>query len=145
MIKMAYAHKGTKTRRAPVNRTQKASSKFTRVSSVAELLLVSDRTVRRWIDDKKLRKHQFGGATRIPAVDLIGFIQRARRGGPLTARNPLEDTFHSVENAADILNVCVRTVRRRIGSGVLVVHDFGGIIRIAGNDLHDFIERSRRE
>jgi len=46
---------------------------------------------------------------------------------------------------AEIVNVCVRAVRRRIDAGFLVAHDFGGIIRIAESDLSHFVERSRGE
>jgi excisionase family DNA binding protein len=142
---MTYRSKATATR-APAVRKRKASDQLTTVRALAELLLVSDRTVRRWIEDKKLTAHHIGGAIRVGCADLIVFIQRARKGGaPLGARNPLEDTFYTVENIAEILNVCVRTVRRRIDSGVLVAHDLFGIIRIAESDLRDFIERSARD
>jgi excisionase family DNA binding protein len=113
---------------------------------VAELLGTSERTVRRWIDGKKLKSHQFGGASRIASADLIVFIERARQGGaPLPARNALEDTFYIVEAIAEILNVCIRTVRRYIKSKALIVHKFGRPIRIAQSDLQDFVDRSRRE
>ena len=123
-----------------------AAPKFFTVAAAAGLLLVSDRTVRRWIDDKKLKSHQFGGATRVASADLIGVIERARRGGvPLRARNPLEDTFHKVEDVAEILNVCIGTVRRHVKSKALIAHKFDRLVRIADTDLQDFIDRGRRE
>ena len=130
-----------------LHHAKRAAPKFFTVAAVAELLLVSDRTVRRWIDDRKLKSHQFGGATRVASADLIAFVERARRGcAPLAARNPLEDTFHSVESVAEILNVCVRTVRRRIRSKALIAHKFGRrLVRIAESDLRDFVDRSVRD
>jgi excisionase family DNA binding protein len=143
---MRQGQKAAGIGRPPAARNENASEKFTSYQFLVELLLVSDRTVRRWVGGKKLKSHQFGAARRIASSELIVFIERARRGGAaLRARNPLDDTFYTVENVAKLLNVCVRTVRRRIDSGVLVAHDFFGIIRIADSDLHDFIDRSRRE
>jgi excisionase family DNA binding protein len=142
---MNQPRKATAICRPPV-RKRTASEQLKTVRSVAELLLVSDRTVRRWINDKKLKAHSIGGAIRLGSADLIVFIQHARKGGaPLRTRNPLEDTFYTVESVAEILNVCVRTVRRRNDSGVLVAHDFFGIIRVADSDLRDFIDRSVRD
>ena len=93
----------------PHHARRAAARAFLAVGRVAELLGTSERTVRRWIDGKKLKSHQFGGASRIASADLIVFIERARQAGaPLPARNPLEDTFYTVEAIAEILNVCVR-------------------------------------
>jgi excisionase family DNA binding protein len=129
-----------------LRRKQSAIGSFFTFAEVAEFLLVSDRTVHRWVERKTLVAHQFGGVTRIGATELSGFITRARRrSAPLQPRNPLADTFYTVEDVAEILNVCVRTVRRRVKSGFLVAHDFDGIIRVAGADLRDFIDRSRRD
>jgi excisionase family DNA binding protein len=138
---MAQSKEGRALRPA---RKQSVPEKLSAVRFVAELLLVSERTVRRWIDDRKLRAHRIGGAVRLGCGDIIAFIKARRGEAPLNARNPLEDVFHTVESVAEMLAVCVRTVRRRIDSGVLVSHDFFGIIRIAESDLRDFIERSAR-
>lgn len=140
---MNQLRKSATLRRATV-RKQSVSGQLTTVRSLAELLLVSDRTVRRWIDDEKLKARRIGGAIRLGCADLIVFIQHARKGAPLHGRNPLDDTFHTVERVADVLAVCVRTVRRRLDSGVLIAHDFFGIIRVADSDLRDFIDRSAR-
>ena len=48
--------------------------RFYTVSQVAQMLSVSPRTVRRWIEDKKLVAHKFGGAVRIAESDLQAFI-----------------------------------------------------------------------
>lgn len=123
-----------------------ASAPFRTIGEISGMLLVCERTVRRWLACKKLTSHQFGGTIRIAAGDLIVFFAQARRGRACVGlRNPLEDTFCTAENVAEILNVCIRTVRRRIDAGVLVAHDFHGIIRIADSDLRDFIDRSRRD
>ena len=122
-----------------------ADDKFFTFPDVAELLVVSDRTVRRWVKGKKLVAHQFGGATRISAIELSGFITRARRGptAPLQPRNPLADQFYTAEDIAEILNVSKRTVFRYVRSNMLIAHKFGRATRIADSDLRDFIERSR--
>lgn len=119
-----------------------AARKFVTGARVAELLLICDRTVRRWIRGQKIKSYQFGSARRIDVADLIAFVEQARAGAAsLRTQDPLEDTFYTAKNIAEMLDVCVRTVRRRIKSGVLVAHDFHGIIRISDSDLRDFIDR----
>lgn len=139
-------HPGTRMAiQTPTVRNQRDSEQMTTVRSVAELLVVSDRSVRRWIDDKKLKAHRIGGAIRLGCADVIVFIQHARKDAPLRGHNPLKDMFYTVEDVADVLAVCMRTVRRRLDSGVLVAHNFFGIIRVADSDLRDFIDRSARD
>jgi excisionase family DNA binding protein len=134
------------TTAAVEHRKRSADEKFLTITKVAELLVISDRTVRRWIKFKKLKWHRFGGATRVASGDLIAFAERARRRGvPKRTRDALEDTFYTVKGVAEILNVCVRTVRRRIDASALGAHDFFGIIRVADSDLRDFIDRSVRD
>jgi excisionase family DNA binding protein len=53
---------------------------FFTISEVAEMLRVSTRTVRRWIDDGKLVAHRFGSAVRIAESDLRAFIALYRQG-----------------------------------------------------------------
>lgn len=140
--------KSVQHKRRAENLRQKHSAieSFFTFAEVAELLLVSERTVSRWVDRKKLVAHQFGGATRIDPIELSGLIARARRdSAPLQTRKHLPDKFYTADDVAEILNVCVRTVRRHIRSGALIAHDFEGIIRIGDSDLHDFINCSRRD
>jgi excisionase family DNA binding protein len=47
---------------------------FYTVNEVADMLAVSPRTVRRWITNKQLVAHVFGGAVRIAETDLKAFI-----------------------------------------------------------------------
>ena len=49
------------------------------VESVAELLDVSTKTVRRWIDQKLLPVHRLGRQLRISEPDLAAFLVRARQ------------------------------------------------------------------
>ena len=48
------------------------------VEEVADLLGVSERTVRRWIDKKEVRVHRLGGLIRISEPDLADFLQSRR-------------------------------------------------------------------
>jgi excisionase family DNA binding protein len=51
--------------------------------------------------------------------------------------------FLTVAEVAKRLNVSTRTVRRRIELGDLVVHRFGGAVRIADADFKAFLARHR--
>ena len=51
---------------------------FYTIAEVAELLDVCTRTVRRWIDDQLLIKHEFGATVRIAESDLKAFIAEHR-------------------------------------------------------------------
>jgi excisionase family DNA binding protein len=113
---------------------------------VANLLVTCERTVRRWIDLKKLIAHRFGSATRIASEELADFITRARSGPmPLQPLSPLDGSFYTAGQVAEILNVCIRTVRRRIKGKALIAHQFGRLVRIGADDLQDFMSRSRRD
>ncbi len=126
----------------PTNLTTNKIEKFFTIRGVADLLAVCERTVRRWDGGKKIRAHKFGGVTRISEHDLCAFIASARRAGtPLI--KPTDEKFCTVEDVAEILNVCERTVRRWIGREELVAHDLEGLIRIAESDLTAFIARHR--
>jgi hypothetical protein len=128
---------------AATNLKRAAVDKFFTVREVTDLLVVCDRTVRRWTG-KKLVWHKFGGLTRIAQYDLRTLIVHARRAGtPLG--DPTEDKFYTAAEVAGILAVCMRTIRRRIQANALIAYDFDGIIRIAESDLRDFYGRSRRE
>jgi excisionase family DNA binding protein len=51
--------------------------------------------------------------------------------------------FFTIAEVAEILEVATRTVRRWIKSGDLVAHRFRGVVRIAEDDLRDFLDRHR--
>jgi excisionase family DNA binding protein len=51
---------------------------FYTVNQVADMLAVSNRTVRRWITNGRLVAHVFGGAVRIAETDLKAFIATHR-------------------------------------------------------------------
>jgi excisionase family DNA binding protein len=53
---------------------------FFTISEVAEMLRVSTRTVRRWIESEKLVAHVFGSAVRIAEPDLRAFLALHRQG-----------------------------------------------------------------
>ena len=120
-----------------------ADGKFYTLAEIGDRLAVSDRTVHRWVGGKNIVAHRFGGATRISAIELTRFITRARRGATPLQHNPLEESFCTTGDVAEILNVCERTVRRRIRDGELVAHHFGRIVRIGGSDLNAFIAGHR--
>lgn len=52
--------------------------KFFTIRAVAEMLDVSPRTVRRWIDDGDLVAHRRGGVVRIAEDDLRAFLAAHR-------------------------------------------------------------------
>ena len=54
---------------------------FLTVPEVADLLQVSERTVRRWISAKELPAHHIGRSVRIARDDLDLFMAKRRRGG----------------------------------------------------------------
>jgi excisionase family DNA binding protein len=46
--------------------------------------------------------------------------------------------FFTINDEADWLKVSPRTVRRWISAGDLIVHRFGGVVRVAESDLRAF-------
>jgi excisionase family DNA binding protein len=68
------------TRVQPRSDVMKAADvgNFFTVNYVADLLEVSPRTVRRWIERKQLIAHYFGKALRIAGSDLKAFIAAHR-------------------------------------------------------------------
>jgi excisionase family DNA binding protein len=58
------------------------------------------------------------------------------RGRPLTR-------LRTIDEAAELLNVSPRTVRRLIESGALPVHRLGRLVRIGDADLAAFLAASR--
>ncbi len=49
------------------------------VSEVAELLRVSTKTVRRWIERQELRTHRLGRQLRVAEEDLAAFLGQRRK------------------------------------------------------------------
>jgi len=49
------------------------------VSEVAELLQVSTKTVRRWIERRELRTHRLGRQLRVSEEDLAAFLGQRRK------------------------------------------------------------------
>ena len=56
----------------------KPLTRFYKVAEVAELLAVSTRSVRRWIDVGELLAHRFGRQVRLSEIDLKDFVARRR-------------------------------------------------------------------
>lgn len=52
--------------------------------------------------------------------------------------------FFTITEIAERIGVATRTVRRWVSAGDLVVHRFGGVVRIAEGDLRAFLA-ARRE
>jgi excisionase family DNA binding protein len=48
------------------------------VTDIAELMRVSTRTVRRWIDSGDLRVHRLGRQVRVSEEDLAAFLNQRR-------------------------------------------------------------------
>jgi excisionase family DNA binding protein len=51
--------------------------------------------------------------------------------------------FFTVAEAAERLDVSIRTVRRWIQDGLLIVHRINGVVRISESDLHAFLTTHR--
>src|SRR3954452_15051534 len=58
--------------------TARAGAAMLTIGQVAEHLAVSDRTVRRWIADRKLIAHRIGRSIRIATDDLRLFLSQYR-------------------------------------------------------------------
>jgi excisionase family DNA binding protein len=53
------------------------------------------------------------------------------------------DTLCTIEEIANRLGVCTRTVRRWIGKGSLIAHRFNGLVRISEADFRSFLVAHR--
>lgn len=51
--------------------------------------------------------------------------------------------FHTVKEAAHLLRLCEKQVRRLIAGGQLTAYRFGSAIRIRGEDLNLYISKSK--
>jgi excisionase family DNA binding protein len=58
--------------------SSKSMTRFYTVAEVADLLVVSTRSVRRWIARGELLAHKFGRQVRISEIDLRAFVQGGR-------------------------------------------------------------------
>jgi excisionase family DNA binding protein len=65
---------------AAARRFRREGIKFFTIPEVAECLNVSTRTVRRWIDARRLAAHKFDGIVRIAERDLLAFLAVHREG-----------------------------------------------------------------
>jgi len=63
--------------------------------------------------------------------------------GLVAARNAAILRFFTVQQVADLAEVSTRTVRRWIGSKLLVAHRFNGLVRISETDLRAFLASHR--
>jgi excisionase family DNA binding protein len=61
-----------------VDMSAKSMLHFYTVAEVADLLVVSTRSVRRWIADGDLPTHRFGRQVRISEADLRAFVAEGR-------------------------------------------------------------------
>jgi len=52
----------------------KASTKFFTIAQIAEVMEISERSVRRWIDKGLLVAHKIGGLVRISEADFLTFL-----------------------------------------------------------------------
>jgi excisionase family DNA binding protein len=59
------------------------------------------------------------------------------------ATNRPVGSFHTVKEAAHLLRLCQKQVRRLIAGGQLTAYRFGSAIRIRGEDLDLYISKSR--
>ena len=55
-------------------------TKLYTIEQIAECLVVSTRTVRRWIDDELLVAHRMSGIVRISEADFAAFLATRRDG-----------------------------------------------------------------
>ena len=74
------------------------------------------------------------------AADAV--VSAPVRSGGRARRHQIR--FFTVSEVAEMLSVSTRSVRRWIGSGKLVAHAFGGVVRIAETDLRAFFALHRQ-
>jgi excisionase family DNA binding protein len=58
--------------------SSKSMTRFYTIAQVADLLVVSTRSVRRWIAAGELLAHKFGRQLRVAEMDLRAFLERRR-------------------------------------------------------------------
>jgi excisionase family DNA binding protein len=74
------------------------------------------------------------------SVDSIGKPRQASR--PVQSARPLEQLL-TIAQAAELLQVSHKTIRRRIADGSLVAHRVGIQWRIAPRDIADYLREAR--
>ncbi len=75
-------HKGDaapERRATPPRPTTACRLRLLTVNEVAELLQVSSKTVRRWIERQELRTHRLGRQLRVSEEDLAAFLGQRRK------------------------------------------------------------------
>ena len=68
-----------KRRATPPRPTTACRLRLLTVNEVAELLQISSKTVRRWIDRQELRTHRLGRQLRVAEEDLTAFLAQRRK------------------------------------------------------------------
>ena len=68
-----------KRRAAPPRPTTACRLRLLTVNEVAELLQVSSKTVRRWIERQELHTHRLGRQLRVAEEDLAAFLGQRRK------------------------------------------------------------------
>jgi excisionase family DNA binding protein len=68
-----------KRRATPPRPTTACRLRLLTVNEVAELLQVSGKTVRRWIERQELRTHRLGRQLRVAEEDLAAFLGQRRK------------------------------------------------------------------
>ena len=66
-------------RATPLRPTTPCRFRLLMVNEVAELLQVSSKTVRRWIERQELRTHRLGRQLRVTEEDLAAFLAQRRK------------------------------------------------------------------
>jgi len=61
----------------------------------------------------------------------------------LSSNGKVSSPYHTVEQVAEHLAVCTKTVRRWIQSGDMQAYRFGNQIRISDDNLTEYINQSR--
>ncbi len=57
--------------------------------------------------------------------------------------SPKHARMRTVDDVAEQLGVCPKSVRRWVANGALVAHRFGRILRITDDDLRTYLNKQR--
>ena len=72
-----------------------------------------------------------------------GTFRGLGRHAVVNAANEQEPQFFTVSQVSEFAGVSPRSVRRWIKDGELIVHRFGGAVRVADSDLKTFFAQHR--